>query len=289
MIQPKILKNNLKTVVYPLRSTEAITIMILIGVGSRDENQSLRGISHFLEHMFFKGGQKYKTAQDVALAIDSVGGDFNAFTGKEYTGYYVKTAKENVDVAFSVLSDMMMNARFDQFEIEKERGVILEEFNLYQDTPMYQIGWDFEHLLFGNQPLGWDQIGTKDNIRRFNQEDFINYKNDFYTEDNTTIVIAGNIDEDEGYRKIGEYFDFKNSVKIKGRVPYVKMPQGDKISITEKNTEQGHMVMGYLGVPFGDEREAASKLLSVVLGGNMSSRMFTEIREKRGLCYSVST
>ncbi len=289
MIKPEILDNNLRAIVHPLKGTEAVTTLVLIGAGSRYETEQERGISHFLEHMFFKGGEHYKNAREVASAIDSVGGDFNAFTGKEYTGYYVKTAKNSIDTAFSVLSDMLLSAKLEQNEIEKERGVILEEYNLYQDTPIYQIGWDFEHLLFGDQPLGWDQIGTKENIKRFNREDFVNYKNDCYTASNTLIIVAGNITKEEGIKKINEYFNFKSDKPARKHNGLIKNINQQKFSLKDKKTEQGHLVMGYPGVPFGSDEDFIARIMAVIMGGNMSSRMFSEIREKRGLCYSIST
>ena len=159
-------KNGLKIILSPIEGTKSCTVLCLVGAGSRFENKEINGISHFLEHMFFKGAKKYRNAAEVASAIDSVGGDFNAFTGKEYAGYFVKLASHQKEVAFDVIGDMMLNATFLPEEIEKERGVILEEYNMYQDTPMYQVGWDFERLLFGDQPMGWDQIGTKEIIFR---------------------------------------------------------------------------------------------------------------------------
>src|SRR3990170_3710864 len=137
------LENGLRIITSPIPS-DSITLLVLVGAGSRYEEEEISGISHFLEHMFFKGAKKYRNTQEVSEAIDTVGGQFNAFTGKEYAGYYVKLAKESKEVAFDVLSDMLISPSFDAKEIEKERGVILEELNMYQDTPMYQIGWDFE-------------------------------------------------------------------------------------------------------------------------------------------------
>jgi len=176
MFKKTTLQSGLRVVTKKLDGTKAVTVLILVGAGSRYENQKIRGISHFLEHMFFKGADKYRNTKEVSEAIDSVGGEFNAFTGKEYAGYYVKVAAESIDVACDVLSDMLINSKFAQEEIEKERGVILEEYNMYQDTPMYQIGWNFENLVFGDQPLGWDQIGTKELIKLVMHEDFASYK-----------------------------------------------------------------------------------------------------------------
>ncbi len=277
----------------PLEGTQSITVLILIGVGSRYENKTQRGISHFLEHMFFKGGQKYKNAKEVASTIDGVGGDFNAFTGKEYTGYYVKLAKRHLDTAFDVLSDMLLQATLNANDIEKERSVILEEYNLYQDVPMYQIGWDFERVLFGDHPLGWDQIGTKERIKNFSRSDFLKYKNKFYTPENTSIIVTGNISEKEGNEKIQHYFEdfFANSTSEKSPKPidFIFSENPKKIKIQSKKTEQGHLVIGYPGIPFGSEKEFMARTLAIILGGNMSSRMFTHIRDELGLCYSIRT
>lgn len=290
MIHPHTLKNGLRTLVLPLKNTEAITTLVLIGAGSRYEDQKLRGISHFLEHLFFKGGKKYRNAYEVSAAIDAVGGDFNAFTGKEYTGFYIKLAKQNLELSLDMLSDMLIHAQLAPAEIEKERNVILEEFNLYQDTPIYQIGWDFEHLLFGDQPLGWDQIGTKKNIQNFTQKDFVDYKKRFYSPQNTLIVLAGNITAAEGIKQIERHFNFPPHNETQERPAPFREPVARQVfSLKEKKTEQGHLVMGFPGVPFGDSEEFTARLLSIILGGNMSSRMFTEIREKRGLCYSIAS
>ena len=176
--------NGLRVITSPL-NTESLTVLVLVGAGSRYETKEMSGIAHFLEHMFFKGAKRYKNTKEVSEAIDSVGGAFNAFTGKEYAGYFVKVAAEQQDTAFDVLSDMMLNAELASEEIDKERGVILEEYNMYQDTPMYQIGWDFEKLVFGDQPIGRDQIGTKDFIKSVTQDQFKEFKDKLYTPDNS--------------------------------------------------------------------------------------------------------
>jgi len=150
MFTQKKLENGLQVVTSSSESTNTVTLLILVGAGSRYETDAERGLAHFQEHMFFKGGEKFTTAKAVAQAIDGVGGDFNAFTGKEYVGYYVKVASEKKEFAFDVLSDMLLHAKFPQEEIEKERGVILEEMNMYEDMPIYKIGWDFEELMFEN-------------------------------------------------------------------------------------------------------------------------------------------
>jgi len=239
--------------------------------------------------MFFKGADKYKNTKEVSEAIDSVGGEFNAFTGKEYAGYYVKVASESVDVACDVLSDMLINSKFAQEEIEKERGVILEEYNMYQDTPMYQVGWDFERLLFGDQPMGWDQIGTKKIIQSLQREQFKEYKDSLYTPDNAVISISGHFDENEVMDLVSKYFPFEDSKRGKSFIPYQKMETKERIISQHKKTEQGHIIIGVEGVPARHQDEFVEKILSVILGGNMSSRMFLNVREAKGLAYYIRT
>ena len=187
MINLTTLPNGLRIITKRLENTQAATVLVLVRAGSRFETKSINGISHFLEHMFFKGAKRYTTAREVSETIDNIGGDFNAFTGKEYVGYYVKAAANHLDTSIDVISDMLIHATFDPVEIDKERGVIMEEYNMYQDTPTYQIGWDFEQLVFGDQPMGWDQVGTKDVINGLTSDQFVEFKNSLYVPKNTVI------------------------------------------------------------------------------------------------------
>lgn len=288
MYRKTILPNGIRVLTEKLTGTASVTVLVLVGAGSRYENRDIRGLSHFLEHMFFKGGKKYKISKDVSEAIDSVGGEFNAFTGKEYAGYFVKVAIESMDTAMDVLSDMLVNCTLKQEEIEKERGVILEEYNMYQDTPMYQIGWDFESLIFGDQPLGWDEIGLKDVIKRVGHEDFVNYKESLYSPDNVVVAVVGNIDNKEVVDKVEKYFDLKNTKKA-FNFEALKPIDGGKIHVKEKKTEQAHIAIGFPGYPETHKDHWGLKLLSVILGGNMSSRMFLAVREAKGLSYYIRT
>lgn len=291
MFQKTVLENGLRVVTEKLESTKAVTVLVLVGAGSRYENKSISGISHFLEHMFFKGGEKFGNSKEVSSAIDSVGGDFNAFTGKEYAGYYVKVASENVGTAFDVLSDMMLNAKFAPEEIEKERGVILEEFNMYLDTPMYQVGWEFEALMFGDQPLGWDQIGTKELIKGVTHENFAKYKSELYVPSNIVVAVSGNISHEEAVTAVGKYFGMKKGVRAYDFADY-KSGLGGKsgrVALKNKKTEQTHLVCGVEAYPETHKDHWALKVLSVILGGNMSSRMFLNVREAHGLAYYIHT
>ncbi|KKP37289.1 MAG: Peptidase, M16 family [Candidatus Peregrinibacteria bacterium GW2011_GWA2_33_10] len=289
MHRKTVFENGLRVITQEIPSTSAVTVLVLAGAGSRYETKEINGISHFLEHMFFKGAKKYPDAKSVSAAIDAVGGDFNAFTGKEYAGYYVKVAEKNKNTALDVLSDMLLYSKFDNTEIDKERRVILEEYNMYQDTPMYQVGWDFEKLLFGDQPLGWDQVGSKEFILNAHHEDFSNYKNSLYSADNIVVVISGKVDHDKIIPDIEKYFAFNNSKKDFEYKKYKISENTNNVLVQNKSTEQGHLVLGF---PAYSEQHAdhyALKVLSVILGGNMSSRMFSAIREKKGLTYYIHT
>ncbi len=294
MFSHKKFSNGLQIVTSSSESTNTVTLLILVGVGSRYESEKERGLAHFQEHMFFKGGTRFKTAKDVARAIDGVGGDFNAFTGKEYVGYYVKVASEKKEFAFDVLSDMLLNATFPQEEIEKERGVILEEMNMYEDMPVYKIGWDFEALMFGDHPMGRDQIGTVEFITTVNQADFQQYKEKLYTPDNIIITATGNITAQEHESLIEKYFDFGSDPKkqtcFADPFSWDSFYKNDtRVHIRNKKTEQAQIVIGYPSFNRKDTRNFAVTLLSIILGGNMSSRMFSSVREEKGLCYSISS
>jgi predicted Zn-dependent peptidase len=268
--------------------TKSITVMVFAGAGSRYEAQNERGVSHFLEHMFFKGGNKYKNTQEVSAAIDGIGGSFNAFTGKEYAGYYVKVAADQVELACDVLSDMMLHASFPPEEIEKERGVIMEEERMYQDTPMYRAGWDFEEVLFGDHPLGWDTIGTEEVIKGVTQADFKRHRDRLYTPDNVVVTFAGRIDPKASQFLAEQYFGKLGGKRGNNFVPFTTYGS-KKVFLRNKNTEQAHLVLGVPGLGALDPDHYTMKLLSIILGGNMSSRMFLNIREARGLCYYIAT
>lgn len=282
------LDNGLRLQGIQMPGTQAITTMILVGAGSRYETWATTGISHFLEHMFFKGARKYTTPKAVSEAVDSFGGEFNAFTGKEYAGYYVKAGQDHFGKAIDVLSDMLLHSTFPENEIQKERGVILEEMAMYQDAPMYQISWDFERLVFGDQPLGWDQIGTTELVQNVTREQFIRYKKSQYVSDNMVITIAGNINETHLDQIQAAFNSCDGEAQIKP-TPYDPSKSTQQINIRHKKTEQYHLAFGCLGISQKDPRYAAGRVLSTIMGGNMSSRMFQRIREQKGLCYSIRT
>jgi len=282
------LSSGLPVLTSALDGTASVTAMVFAGAGSRYEKESERGISHFLEHMFFKGGNRYKTTKEVSMAIDAVGGEFNAFTGKEYAGYYVKVAAEHIDLGCDVLGDMLCNASFPQEEIEKERGVIIEEDRMYQDTPMYRAGWDFEELVFGSVPLGWDTIGTHDVINSVQQADFQAHKDRLYTPDNLVITFAGKTNDAQALDLSTKYFGSLSGTKQREFEPLTEYGK-EKVYLRSKKTEQSHLVIGVPSIGSQDDRHFVQKLLAIILGGNMSSRMFLNIREAKGMCYYIDS
>jgi len=291
MFKLKTLNSGLRILTANIKGTEAITTLVMCGAGSRYEEKSESGISHFLEHMFFKGAKKYPDCKSVAEAIDSIGGEFNAFTDKEYVGYYVTTTKEKYLVSFDVLSDMLIHSKFDQSEIEKERGVILEEINMYEDLPMRRVHEVFEAQIFGDNPLGWNIAGTKELVRNMNRDDFLRYRDQQYKAENMIVAVVGSFDDEEKIiADIEKYFQFNESGKAKEPYKFENFSKKEKIKLYPKKTEQAHIVLGFPATSSEDLHDRyVLKLLGIILGGNMSSRMFLEVREKQGLCYYIRT
>jgi len=281
--------NGLKLITAPLKNTRAVTVLFLTGVGSRYEEKNLNGISHFLEHMFFKGTKKRPTTLDISKALDSVGASYNAFTGEEHTGFYVRASSEHFDLALDVLFDILYNSKFEASEIEKEKGVIAEEINLYQDTPPMYVVDLAKKLFYGEQPLGRPVAGKKEIIRKFIRQNFIDYRNQFYAPDNMIVAVAGGQNQQNWQDKIKSYFD-KIDLKKQGQFLKVKESQQKPAALSHyKKTDQAHLVLGFRTISRTDERRPTLKVLNNLLGENMSSRLFTEVREKRGLAYYISS
>ena len=284
-----VLSNGLRLITVPMPSFESVTVLVMAGAGSRYETKQNNGISHFLEHMAFKGTEKRPSAMDIAGLIDGIGGEFNAFTGKETTGYYIKAASNNMEVCLDVLSDMLLHSKLDTTEIEKEKGVIIEEINMYEDTPMRKIGDIYEQLLYGDTPLGWDIAGEKDIIRKITREDFVSYMGSLYSAQNMTVVVAGGIDEAQTVEMVKKYFDPMSKFDTSKFTPIKEEQTKPELLVRHKATEQIHIALGVRTVDnMHDDRYPLSVLASI-MGGGMSSRLFSEIREKRGLAYYIRT
>lgn len=285
--QRRVLQNGLRVLTIPMPSFESATAMILVGAGSRYETEHNSGISHFLEHMAFKGTVKRPSAMDISSLIDGIGGEFNAFTGKETTGYYIKSAADKIEICLDVLSDMLQNSVLKSEEIEKEKGVIIEEINLYEDTPPRKIGEVYESLLFGDTPMGWDIGGRKEIIKVIERSDFIDYMDSLYSADNMSVILAGGIDTSKTANLIDKYFCQMKSFKTKSSIAVVEKQNKPEVLVRKKTTEQVHIALGVRTVSINSDERFSLSVLSSILGGGMSSRLFHEVREKRGLAYYV--
>lgn len=283
----KVLPNGLRLLTIPMPSFESATVLVMVKAGSRYETVKNSGISHFLEHMAFKGTQRRPDAMAISSLIDGIGGEFNAFTGKEYTGYYIKSAKTHIGTSLDVLSDMLMNSKLDPTEIEKEKGVILEEINLYEDTPSRKIGDIYEHLLYGDTPMGWDIAGDKEIIKAITREDFVSYMGSLYSAANMTVVVAGGIDPSDTSGQAEEYFGKMPKFETAPYLPVVELQKKPEVEIREKKTEQIHIAVGVRTNGLDGSDRYPLSVLAAILGGGMSSRLFHEVREKRGLGYYV--
>ncbi|OGE20336.1 hypothetical protein A3A14_02235 [Candidatus Daviesbacteria bacterium RIFCSPLOWO2_01_FULL_43_38] len=282
------LKNGMTLITVPLPHLDSVTTMVAVGAGSRYEAKSINGISHFLEHMFFKGSKKYPTAEIIANLVDGIGAVNNAGTDQEYTFYWIKSAAEKVEFASDILSSMLKEPLFKEEEIEREKGVILEEIRMYQDTPAKNV-WDlYINLQFGDQPLGWNVGGTEEIIKTLKRKDFTAYISSLYSPKNMALVYVGKLPKD--IDKLAEkYFMDLPSRQFHKSAPYKRVKQDKpKIGVLQKKTDQANIVFGVEGYDRHSEKRYAANLLGTILGGGMSSRLFLQVREKRGLAYSVS-
>lgn len=281
-------ENGLRFVSVPMETSDSITVYVLVGTGSRYESKDINGISHFLEHMMFKGTAKRPGAMDIAHELDAIGADCNAFTSKEYTGYYVKVASDKLEMALDVISDIFQNSKIDPDEVQKERGVIIEEINMYRDEPRRYIGDLFEELLYGDQPLGWEVAGQKEVVLSVPRDKFVEYFDTHYFAANTVIAVAGKYDESQIEDKVRKYFSNIREHEPITALPVVEKQDKPAIKLQQKTTDQSHFIIGVRAYNRFDERRHALGILSIILGAGMSSRLFTEVREKRGLAYYVA-
>ncbi len=289
MPEIKKLKNGITLILAPNSAIATVSLLIMVGIGSRDESEEIAGISHFLEHMFFDGTTKRPKSADISREVDAFGADFNAFTAEEVTGFYITSASEHLKKTVDVFSDMLTNSKFEDNEIKKEKSVIFEEIKMYEDMPGSYVQHIFNQAIYGSNPLGRDVAGTIQAVGEMNREKIINFKNSYYFGENVVIVISGNFSDfssDDLEKIIGESFNFPQSGKIKNRSN--KFSQ-EKLKFQVKNTSQTNLLVGFHAPAIFSPDWLATKLLAIILGGNMSSRMFLEIREKQGLAYSVRT
>jgi len=287
MFQRIVLDDGLRVLLVPRSDVKSITTMVFVGAGSRYEDKPVNGIAHFLEHMMFKGTERRPTSLEISEEVDAVGGEFNAGTSKEYTVYYIQAASEHLDMSLDILSDMLLNSKFDAAELESEKGVILEELKMYEDMPMRDIGEVFETTLYGDTPLGWKTIGTREAVSAMTREKMVEFKDNFYTKDNIIVGVAGNFDPAEVTEKVKQYFAALPAKKTGEYQINTRVQTAPEFTFIPKPTEQAHMILGTRGLIRGGEDEYAAKVMNVILGANMSSRLFIEVREKQKLCYYV--
>ncbi len=291
------LPNGLRVFLIDTKAFPTLTTLLLVGAGSRYEHEANNGVAHFLEHMFFKGSKKYPDSFILTSTIEQLGGIWNAFTSKDYTGYFIKATSEHFDTVVDVLSDVLLRPLFDEKEIEKEKGVIVEEINMYEDMPQSLVGDLFENLLYKGNPLGYDVIGTKKTVTSFSRKTFLDYRSELYHPQNSVLVVAGGLNmtktgetQAKNYLQVIEekFGEWANGTKSNFS-SMQEIQDKPQIHVKNKKTEQAHFCLGYRTFPSNDKRRRPLEVLSAILGVGASSKLFMELREKRGLCYYVST
>ncbi|TAN33055.1 insulinase family protein [Patescibacteria group bacterium] len=322
------LKNGLSLITAPTGGTKAVTVMVLLPVGSRYETAKISGASHFVEHLMFKGTKKRPTAQHISRELDAVGADYNAFTYKDYTGYYIKIDGRRVELAFDILADMLFDSTFDEKEITKERGVIAEEIKMYEDNPSMAVELVFDRTVFGGNPLGRDVAGTAETVKNITRDELFAYYKNAYTPANMALAVSGNAPREKIKKLAAKYFantpsspphqsiwcggepppyqgggtadSFPPLIKGSGKEGYFnkenfikfswpagELPLEKRVSVEQRKIDQSHVVMGFAGFAYNDPIRYANAVLLTVLGSGMSSRLFVEVREKRGLAYMI--
>lgn len=297
MYHLKRLKNGLTLITVPIKGTSATTVLAMVPVGSRYENKKISGASHFVEHLMFKGTAKRPSSVDISRELDAVGAEYNAFTAKDYTGYYVKINSEREELAFDMLSDMLFSSCFDAGEIEKEKGVIVEELRMYEDNPSMAIGLLFDRLLFGDCPLGWDEGGSIETVKAITRDELFGHYKSAYVPENMVLVVAGKVEKGRVEKLVNTYF-VQAPEKISGQKNINKndfqkfvwpatLALSGRIAVNKKVVDQAHVILGFPGLSHDAKERYAAAVLLNILGGGMSSRLFVEVREKRGLAYMV--
>ncbi len=283
----KVLKNGLRIISVPNKDSLAATILVLVEAGSKYETKKINGLSHFLEHMCFKGTTNRQKAIDISGALDSLGAQYNAFTGHEYTGYYAKVESRHFDKVLDIIADLYQNPLFNEGEIEKEKGVVIEEINMYEDLPQKKVGDLITELLYGDQPAGWSIAGEKETIKILTKADFLKYRGEHYVASATNVVVAGKFDEKSIFKKIEDKFKDVDHGQKFGKIKTKDKQNEPKLLVHYKKSDQTHLVVALRSYDVYDKRNYALELLAYILGGSMSSRLFQRIREEMGAAYYV--
>ncbi len=283
----KTYKNGLRVITIPMKDNPTVTALVLVGTGSDYETKEINGLSHFLEHMCFKGTEKRPSPRIISHELEALGCQYNAFTDHEYTGYYAKGDAKKFKQIFDVISDIYLNSNFPELDIEKEKGVIIEEINMYEDMPQAHVSDMFSEVVYGDQPAGWNVAGKKENIKRMKRDDFVNYKNKYYTAPNTVIVVSGNISESDVYKEVDKHFKNINTKKNPKKTKTNDSQETSQVLLKYKETDQTHFILGVRAFSIFDKRVPTLSVLSGVLGLGMSSRLFIKLREEMGVAYYV--
>lgn len=287
MARRTVFRNGLRVITVPRPENLTATVLVLVETGSKYENKEQGGISHFLEHMCFKGTKKRPRAIDIVGELDALGAQSNAFTTHEFTGYFAKVDPEHLPRAIDIVSDIYLNQVFRENEIRKERGVIIEEINMYQDDPKRKIYDNLTELLYGDQPAGWNVAGTKETVSRLSRKDFIQYRRAHYVAEATVIIVAGRFNERKILPLLKRSFALVSARKKEGKLPVDDSQKRPAVSIEFKASDQTHLLFGARAFPVTDPRVHALEVLAAVLGGGMSSRLFQRIRDVMGAAYYV--
>jgi predicted Zn-dependent peptidase len=283
------LANGVRVILVPDDKAVSTIAQVLVETGSKYETKKLNGISHFVEHMVFKGTKKRPSTKIIAEEIDAVGGQMNAFTGQEETGYWIKVPSKHSKLALEVVADIYLNPLLDEKEVEKERGVILQEMAMINDSPGRKIEDVFMDLLYGDQPAGWSIIGTEKSVKKIQASDLRKYMQKKYSPQKTVVTVAGNFDVVKMKGVIEKFFGAKKRQRGGVMRKIVENQSKPQIKIENKETDQTHLILGFRTFDMFDKRRYALSLLSGILGGGMSSRMFLKIREREGLAYYIHT
>lgn len=283
----KVLKNGLRIIAVPMEGNPTTTVLVLVEAGSHYEKKKQNGISHFLEHMCFKGTQKRPTPSEISEELEGLGAETNAFTSYEYTGYYAKARSKNFGKLLDVIADMYLHPTVPAEELEKEKGVIIEEIHMYEDLPMRSVGHVLDATMYGDQPAGRKILGTKETIRAMKRDAFIAYRTKHYVPESTVVIVTGEVDAEKVFKKVESYF-LKLPKARKPRKPPVREVQAHpQVGLKYKKSSQAHLQLGFRSVPVGHKDVYAIEVLKTILGAGMSSRLFKKLREEMGVCYYV--
>ena len=284
-----ILPGGLRIITVPMSDNPSVTVLVMVEAGSEYETKENNGISHFLEHMVFKGTTKRPKASDISRELDSIGAHYNAFTTHELTGYYAKADSRHFGKILDIISDMYNNPLFDPAEMEKEKGVIVEEIRMYQDLPQQHVQDLVTELIYGDQPAGWNIAGTENNVRKFTKDDLVRYRQSRYVGAKTTAIISGSFDEKTIIAQVTRAFDSLKTTNAPQKLKVQESQNEPKILLNYKETDQTHLVIGVRTFPIADRRSPILSVLSTILGRGMSSRLFSKMRDQLGICYYIGT